>query len=157
VDSREFGLVAGQQLTGMEDLHYGLWEEGEKPSILGAKEAQHRYTKMILNTIAQYGGEPATTKVLDVGCGTGVILKQMLLQGYQVDGVIPAAYLKKQVDQRIADINSTYQPMIYECNFQDFPQSDRSQQPVRHRIVQRELPVYSHGRQLYVDEAVAEK
>lgn len=37
MDSREFGLVAGQQLTGLEDLHYGLWEEGEKPSVLGIK------------------------------------------------------------------------------------------------------------------------
>ncbi|MFV1996465.1 MAG: class I SAM-dependent methyltransferase [Acidiferrobacterales bacterium] len=128
MDSREFGLVAGQQLTGMEDLHYGLWEEGEIPSILGAKEAQNRYTKMILGTIEQYGGEPATTKILDVGCGTGVILKELLRKGYQVDGVIPAAYLKKQVDQRIAELDSTYQPAIYECNFQDFPQSDRNNQ-----------------------------
>ncbi len=73
MDSREFGLVAGQQLTGLEDLHYGLWEEGEKPSVLGIKEAQNRYTKLILDTIAEYGGEPAATKILDVGCGTGVI------------------------------------------------------------------------------------
>ena len=75
MDSREFGLVAGQQLTGLEDLHYGLWEEGEMPSVLGIKEAQNRYTKLILDTITEYGGEPAATRILDVSCGTGVILK----------------------------------------------------------------------------------
>jgi len=121
VDSRELGLVAGQQLTGMDDLHYGLWEEGETPSILGAKEAQERYTQLILDTIAQHGGEPADTRVLDVGCGTGVILKRLLQLGYRVDGVIPAAYLKKQVDQRIAELDVSWQPTIYECNLEDFP------------------------------------
>lgn len=128
MDSREFGLVAGQQLTGMEDLHYGLWEEGETPSILGAKEAQNRYTKLILDSIAEYSGEPSTTKILDVGCGTGVILKKLLEMGYKVDGVIPAAYLKKQVDQRVASLNGISQPTIYDCNFEDFPPSDRSNQ-----------------------------
>lgn len=128
MDSREFGLVAGQQLTGLEDLHYGLWEEGEKPSVLGIKAAQNRYTKLILDTIAEYGGEPAATKILDVGCGTGVILKKLLELGYRVDGVIPAAYLKRQVDQRIAGLKNISRPTIYECNFQDFPQSDRNNQ-----------------------------
>lgn len=128
MDSRELGLVAGQQLTGMEDLHYGLWQAGETPSILGAKAAQERYTQLILDTIVQHGGEPADTKILDVGCGTGVILKRLLGLGYQVDGVIPAAYLKKQVDQRIADLSGAYQPKIYECNFEDFPEVDRNNQ-----------------------------
>lgn len=128
MDSRELGLVAGQQLTGMDDLHYGLWEEGEEPSVLGAKEAQNRYTRLILDSIAEYGGEPSATKILDVGCGTGVILKKLLQSGYSVDGVIPAAYLKKQVDERIANLNGTYQAKIYECNFEDFPQSVRNNQ-----------------------------
>lgn len=128
MDSREFGLVAGQQLTGMEDLHYGLWAEGETPSILGAKEAQNRYTDLILDTVAEYSGKPESTKILDVGCGTGVILKKLLQLGYQVDGVIPAAYLKKQVDQRIASLNGISPPTIYECNFEDFPLSDRNNQ-----------------------------
>ncbi len=129
MDSRELGLVAAQQLTGMEDLHYGLWEEGEKPSILGAKNAQNRYSQMILDTIAQYSPEPAQARILDVGCGTGVILTKLLAQGYKVDGVVPATYLKKQVTERIDRLEKcSHEAKIYECNFEDFPAEDCRQQ-----------------------------
>lgn len=128
MESREMGLVVAQQLTGVDDLHYGYWNEGVKPTVTGVIAAQKRYTGQLVDTIRQYSGEPSSTRILDVGCGTGVILKELLDQGYAVDGVIPAAYLKKQVDARIEQYTGDYQPRIYECNFEDFPLSECANQ-----------------------------
>ena len=122
------GLVVAQQLTGIDDLHYGFWEEGVQPTIAGVIDAQKRYTEQLIDTIKQYSGEPSTTRILDIGCGTGVILKELLDRDYKVDGVIPAAFLKSQVDARLAESKSAYQPKIYECNFEDFPLNDCANQ-----------------------------
>ena len=122
------GLVVAQQLTGVDDLHYGFWDEGVKPSITGVIEAQKRYTKQLVDTIKEYTDGSPDIRILDVGCGTGLILRELLDIGYRIDGVIPAAWLKKQVDARLADSKSDYKPKIYECNFEDFPEEDCANQ-----------------------------
>lgn len=122
MDSRELGLVAAQQLTGIEDLHYGLWEKDETPSLLVFKEAQNRYTNFLLDAIKKNTEGLSDIEILDVGCGTGVILKKLLELNYRADGVIPAPYLKKQVDARLAEMDT--KSKIYECKFEDFPESD---------------------------------
>lgn len=118
------GLVVAQQLTGIDDLHYGYWEPGATPSATGIIAAQKRYTEQLVDTIRNYSGDPSDTRILDVGCGTGVILKELLEMSFQVDGVIPADYLRRQVDARLADSESSYTPKIYQCNFEDFPAED---------------------------------
>lgn len=119
------GLVVAQQLTGIDDLHYGFWDEGTKPTITGIISAQKRYTQQLVDTIKEYTNG---VHVLDVGCGTGLMLKELLEMGFQVDGVIPADWLKKQVDRRLAHVKSEYQPIIHQCNFEDFPEEDCNNQ-----------------------------
>ena len=115
--SREFGLVLAQQLGNVEDLHYGLWDPDLELSFNNLRVAQQRYSDMILSQLPSPTGE---VRVLDVGCGTGHLISQMLDRGYLADGVIPAKDLGALVRRRIGE-RSGYQPRIFECKFEDFP------------------------------------
>jgi SAM-dependent methyltransferase len=115
--SRELGLVLAQQLGDVQDLHYGLWDNDLELSFSNLRTAQQRYSDMILSQL------PATThevRVLDVGCGTGHLISQMLDRGYLADGVIPAPDLGALVRRRVGE-RAGYQPKIFECKFEDFP------------------------------------
>jgi SAM-dependent methyltransferase len=118
--SRELGLVLAQQLGNVEDLHYGLWDPDLELSFANLRVAQQRYSDLILSQLPPATGE---VRVLDVGCGTGHLITQMLDRGYLADGVIPAKDLGTLVRRRIGD-RSGYQPHIYECKFEDFPVGD---------------------------------
>ncbi|MBI5450309.1 MAG: methyltransferase domain-containing protein [Gammaproteobacteria bacterium] len=119
MDSRELGLVLGQQLTGLEDLHYGFWEAGQAPTFTDFHGAQQRYTDLILSAVTAAGGGPGA-RVLDVGCGTGEIIRQLLERGCRADGVIPARYLEQQVRRKVAAVTG-YMPVIHGYRFEDFP------------------------------------
>src|SRR5688500_19379785 len=84
--SRELGLVLAQQLGNVEDLHYGLWDPDLELSFANLRVAQQRYSDLILSQLPPATGE---VRVLDVGCGTGHLISQMLDRGYLADGVIP--------------------------------------------------------------------
>ncbi|MHA7881302.1 MAG: class I SAM-dependent methyltransferase [Saccharospirillum sp.] len=118
MDSKEFGLVFAQQLTGMEDLHYGYWDDTVPAvSALYMKQAQHRYTEQLIDTLEQYG-QPAM-HILDVGCGTGVVLQALSERGHQVDGVIPAPHLEKQVRERVQ--RQGYSSQVWGCTMEALP------------------------------------
>jgi SAM-dependent methyltransferase len=118
--SRELGLVLAQQLGNVEDLHYGLWDPDLELTFANLRVAQQRYSDMILAQLPPASGD---VRVLDVGCGTGHLISQMLDRGYLADGVIPARDLGALVRKRIGERRG-YQPVIYECKFEDFPLSD---------------------------------
>src|SRR6185503_12052472 len=115
--SREFGLVLAQQLGNVEDLHYGLWDPDLELSFGNLSVAQQRYSDMILSQLPSATGD---VRVLDVGCGTGHLISQMLDRGYLADGVIPAKDLGALVRRRIGERRG-YQPRSFECKFEDFP------------------------------------
>ena len=119
MSSRELGLILGQQLLGVEDLHYGLWDEDLPLNFSNLPVAQQRYTDMIASVLP----EPAQNEihVLDVGCGTGHILAQLCARGYMVDGVIPSKFLGNMVKERIADMPSS-NSKVFEVKFEDFPE-----------------------------------
>lgn len=119
MSSRELGLILGQQLLGVEDLHYGLWDEDLALNFSNLPIAQQRYTDMIASVLP----EPAQNEihVLDVGCGTGHILAQLSAKGYMVDGVIPSKFLGNMVKERIADMPSN-NSKVFELKFEDFPE-----------------------------------
>jgi len=127
METTELGLLVAQQLTGIEDLHYGFWDEDAKPEVSDFFEAQNRYSEFVISNIVEAAGDKSA-RILDVGCGTGIMLGRLLESGYQVDGVIPSATLKDQVDQRVSSLNVDYKPEIYECFFEYFPGSERNQQ-----------------------------
>lgn len=118
MDSRELGLVLAHQLLGIEDLHYGLWDDDLPLSLANFPAAQQRYSDMLLGRLPAPGPQPL--RVLDIGCGSGRLLRQMLDRGYHADGVVPAAALAREVRARLAGWTG-YAPRIFECRFEDIP------------------------------------
>lgn len=117
MDSRELGLVLGKQLLGVEDLHYGLWEADLVPSLANLPAAQQRYTEHLAAALPPLSDE---VRVLDVGCGTGHILKQLTARGYRVDGVIPSPSLARMVHARLAQLPG-HQARVFETTFEGMP------------------------------------
>ena len=115
--SRELGLVLAQQLLGVEDLHYGLWDADLELKLGNLAAAQQRYNDMLIAQLPAPGRE---VRVLDIGCGTGHLLRQLLDRGYRADGVIPAKDLGEAVRRRLAGRTGP-PPRIHECSFEDFP------------------------------------
>jgi SAM-dependent methyltransferase len=122
MNSKELGLVLGQQLLGVDDLHYGLWSDDLPLSFANMAEAQQRYTNMIINALPS--AEGGKTRVLDIGCGTGHILAQLLDRGYQADGLVPAPKLAEQVRKRLAQRPDKPATHLFEMTFEQFPASE---------------------------------
>ncbi len=118
--SRELGLILLEQLFDMEDLHYGLWGKDLELSIFNAKIAQQRYNEMIMSTLPPIDNNGAEVHVLDIGCGTGHLMAQMLDKGYYVDGVSPSESLTKRIKQRLENYPEN-KMKVFECKFQYFP------------------------------------
>jgi len=127
METSELGLVVVQQLFGMEELHYGFWDEDAKPEVEEFIKAQDRYSEFVISNIREAAGD-TSGRILDVGCGTGIMLTRLLESGYRVDGVVPSAILKEQVDKRVDSLDVGYEPNIYKCFFEDFPESERNRQ-----------------------------
>lgn len=124
--SKELGLVLGQQLLGVDDLHYGLWEDDLPLSFANMAEAQQRYTDMIISALPspEDGDTGSKTKVIDIGCGTGHILGQLIDRGFAADGLVPAPKLAEQVRKRLAE-RSGKQAKLYQATFEQFPIDER--------------------------------
>ena len=115
--SRELGLVLAKQLLGVEDLHYGLWDADLELRLGNLAAAQQRYNDML---IAQLPRPEREVRVLDIGCGTGQLLRQLLDRGYSADGVIPSKDLCDAVRRNLAE-RSGHRSRIFECGFEGFP------------------------------------
>lgn len=126
MNSKELGLVLGQQLLGVDDLHYGLWTDDLPLGFANLAEAQQRYTEQIINALpaAKNGETSQQTRVIDIGCGTGHILAQLLGRGFAADGLVPAPKLAEQVRQRLA-AHSDKPARLFESTFEQFPIDER--------------------------------
>ncbi len=116
---QELGLALGQQLLGIQDLHYGLWDDDLELNFSNLAVAQRRFANLIASELP----DPAVneTHILDVGCGTGHILSLLTQQGYQVDAVSPSHFLIELVKQRLADLPDSTSK-VFESKFEDFPE-----------------------------------
>jgi SAM-dependent methyltransferase len=122
--SRELGLVLAQQILGVDDLHYGLWDNDLELKLSNLGQAQQRYTELLIGALPP--PQPGPVRVLDVGCGTGHTLAQMLDRGYQADGVVPSPSLAKLVRQRLLQRPESA-ARLFECKFEDFPAEQHAQ------------------------------
>ena len=120
MSTRELGLVLAQQLLDVEDLHYGLWDAELALTLTNVPIAQQRYTTLLLDLLARMLAGVNRPHILDVGCGTGQMMVQMLERGYEVDAVNPSAHLNAQVRERLAGINATA-PRLFETVFESLP------------------------------------
>lgn len=119
--SRELGLVLTQQILGVDDLHYGLWDDDLELKLSNLGIAQQRYTDNLIAALPS--PQPGPVKVLDIGCGTGHVLGQLLSRGYQADGLVPAASLAKLV--RMQQAKHPGKPStLFECRFEDLPMNE---------------------------------
>ncbi|HSA55478.1 MAG TPA: methyltransferase domain-containing protein [Gemmatimonadaceae bacterium] len=120
--TRELGLVLARQLGSVEDLHYGLWDNGLELTFGNLRRAQQRYSDHL---IAQLPPADGRVRILDIGCGTGHLMRQLLDRGYAVDGVIPARALGALVREKLRPCDA-YQPRIFECRFEAFPADEHA-------------------------------
>jgi SAM-dependent methyltransferase len=123
MDSRELGLLLAQQIFKVDDLHYGLWDEGEVPTMAALPGAQQRYNDFLLERLT---GLPRGARVLDIGCGVGKLLTLLAGRGFVAEGVNPSPTMCRMVRERLE--RHGYPPTaVYECKFEDFPATERLQ------------------------------
>ncbi len=120
MSSRELGLVLAQQLLAVEELHYGLWDPDLELSLANLPVAQQRYSGMLLALVGQLLAADSGARILDVGCGTGQMLQQMIERGFEVDAVNPSAHLNRKVRERLAAMGNTTSVLL-ETGFESIP------------------------------------
>ena len=120
MDSKEFGLVAAQQLFQVEDLHYGFWDADDKKQLENWKKAQRRHTEFLFEYINKSICNKDTSKLLDIGCGVGITTKKLLSKGYNVDGLVPYKWMADYAKNITNEFRSDKKGKIYECTFEKF-------------------------------------
>ncbi|MEJ2181165.1 MAG: class I SAM-dependent methyltransferase [Gammaproteobacteria bacterium] len=115
----ELGLALGQQLLGIQDQHFGLWDDELELNFDNLAIAQRRFANLIASELP----DPAVneTHILDVGCGTGHILSLLTQKDYQVDAVSPSHFLIELVKQRLTELPDSTSK-VFEAKFEDFPE-----------------------------------
>lgn len=110
----ELGLLMARYMLGTEDLHYGLWKPGNEVKLANMPAAQEAHTELILEHIPQ-----GVKRILDVGCGAGVIAERLVQRGYQVDAVAPASQLLESAKARLGD-----RARVFESRFEEWKHDD---------------------------------
>ena len=110
-------MVLAQQLLGVDDLHYGWWDDDLDLTISNLTTAQQRYSDQL---IARLPAASPDVRILDIGSGTGHLIQQCLEKGYHIDGVSPSPSLSKQIRQRL-DNRKDCDTQLFECRFEEFP------------------------------------
>lgn len=97
-----------QEVLGLDRLHYGLWRPEEELSLSNLKEAQKRYEDLIVDHIPDH-----VQSIIDVGCGTGILLARLKQMGFQAEGLTP------DVSQQQIMRSQGLAP-VHCCRFEDF-------------------------------------
>ena len=86
VQEFDLQLWVATDLLRLRSLHYGYWENSEpvKLDFRVIRQAQARYTKLLVNTVP-----PGVRTILDVGCGVGCNARALAQKGYRVTSISP--------------------------------------------------------------------
>lgn len=124
MDSRELGLLLARQLFNLDDLHFGMWDDGLEVRLSNIPLAQQRFSDYLIDKIPPLdGGEPL--RVLDVGCGTGQLLCRLLERGYRADGVSPSHTLNQLILKRLSGmVTANHEAQLFPCRFEDMDTSN---------------------------------
>ncbi|MCX7941199.1 MAG: class I SAM-dependent methyltransferase [Endomicrobia bacterium] len=105
----DWNLKFFKDVLGLESLHFGYWQHGQKLTLEEFKVAQKNYTNLLISKI------PLEVKtILDVGCGTGEIAGELVERGFQVECISPDSYQHSLFIQK--HINAKF----YLTKFEDF-------------------------------------
>lgn len=121
MDSKEFGLVAAQQLLQVQDLHYGFWEKGTETTNSNFLEAQLKHTSFLFGYIDKAIDADKSRKILDSGCGIGITTSKLLKDGYRVDGLVPANWMAIKARENIQKFKDDTKGEIFECTLENYP------------------------------------
>ncbi len=124
MDSKEFGLVAAQQLFKVEDLHYGFWDENQEATLGNWKNAQEKHTNFLFEYIFDNIQDKHNSRLLDIGCGVGVTTKKLLDLGYNIDGLVPYKWMAEYASKMNSSYKNKDRGHIYDCKFEEFPVKD---------------------------------
>jgi len=126
MDSKEFGLVAAQQLFKIEDIHYGFWKDGDNATLSNWKQAQEDHTDFLFKHLFEHIEDKNTSHILDIGCGVGFTTKKLLELGYNVDGLVPYQWMAEYASNLVSDLKRNNTGRIYQCRFEDFKFNTKS-------------------------------
>ncbi|HPQ44338.1 MAG TPA: class I SAM-dependent methyltransferase [Syntrophales bacterium] len=101
------------EVLGLERLHYGMWLPEDTVSFQRLLEAQERYENYLVDNIPD-----DVRTILDVGCGTGVLIKKLISLGYEAEGLSPDVNQKRIFMQNV-------NACLHHSTFEAFSETDR--------------------------------
>jgi 2-polyprenyl-3-methyl-5-hydroxy-6-metoxy-1,4-benzoquinol methylase len=98
----DYWLQIFLMMTKSEHLHLGYCENPDEEFLSNRdlKSAQEKYLELCMETIPQ-----EVRTVLDVGCGTGEMLKRLTDRGLQGKGMVPDPLLAEKISEKVGHDN----------------------------------------------------
>jgi len=113
IKGSEYGLENGTLVLDFlfktKYIHYGYFSENLEQEFWNFGKAQEEYTKNLLSKIP-----PGVKTILDVGCGTGMVAKHLLENGYEVECISPSSFLTQKAHENEPALT------VHECKFEEF-------------------------------------
>ena len=116
MNGNEFFLTAAQQLLGIDDLHFGWWQPGQPLDFANLIDAQRRHADYMVDRLVAHRERG---RMLDVGCGTGAIMRALLERGCAVDGVVPLPALAARAREAIAPLRASCDSAVFTSRLED--------------------------------------